>query len=289
MKNVASGLFTVGLAGLIVTLSAQGGQSKPDAVNYIGDRQGTSITGWEKARYENAGGGLRKFIVRPAAGGRIVGVWAKENLRADVGALDAVMSVGKEGAFELVSATMSSGIVADFTRPSSNPDAKSNQTVNVRAASAEYVSAKNEIEIRGGIHVERKDPGAGESLVATGSSGVLTLSAEGSKTNALKSAVLNGPVDLTLNGRRKGDDEKLQPYMMKGHADKVVFNDAARTIVFTGNVKLSGNDPGLGGEISGVHTATVTLTKSGEIDSIDLEGNPGKTVITDKKGGGGGR
>lgn len=285
MKRKAKWLG-LALVPLAAALAAQGPSpqaNRPEIRDKTGD---TQVYGWTRVRYENAGEGRMKFIVRPAEGKRIIGIWKKQDMRVEVGALDAVMNTGKDGAYRLLTATMSGSIDANFTRPSSNAASKERQVVDIKAGSAEYTATEQKVDVKGGVTLVRRDPGAQESMNASGASGVITLSEQGASTNAVKTAVLTGPVDMTMTGRRQGDDGKPQAYTLKGHANRMVFSDASRTIVFTGNVRISGDDPGLGGEISGVHTATVTLSKTGEIESIDLEGDPGRTVITDKKGGG---
>lgn len=275
------------LAGL--PLAQQANPPKAE-VPVIGDNAGNmSVTGFSSWRTKKLENGQWKITVRTGQGKRIVGKWVKQKMNVEVGELDAIVDVQKDGAKMLVSASMAGQIVANFARKSTNASSTEPQTVDVRAASAEFTAARNEVEVKGGLTLTRTDPGARESMTATGSSGVITLSELGATSNAVKTAVLNGPVVMKMNGQRKGDDGKPQAYVLTGSADKMVFNDAAHTVVFTGNVKITGDDPGLGGEISGVHTATITFAKTGEIESIDLEGDPGRTVIADKKKGGGKR
>lgn len=291
MKRLLSSALLLG-AFVATGIYAQGQGSKPAAQSgpKIGDTVGNmSVTGFSHLKTEKLENGNLKFTVRTDPGKRIIGDWVKQGLHVEVGDLEAIVNVEASGAKMLISAIMGGQITADVKRASSNAESKESQIINLKAASADYTGSRNELSVKGAITLTRSDPGAHESLTATGSGGVITLSEQGASANGIKSAVLNGPVVLTMTGNRKGDDGKPTAFHVNGNANKVVFNDAARTVVFTGNVKLTGDDPSIGGEISGVSSATITLTKSGEIESIDMEGDPGKTIVTEKKKGGGRR
>jgi lipopolysaccharide export system protein LptA len=278
----------ISLAGLTATLAvSQSGQTK---IPEIKDKAGNMwVRGYSRMRIENLGSGKYKFTVSTSDGKKLKATWAKENIDIESGGLECLVVLDKTKAYRLQTATMSGGIVANFVRASANAQSKENQTANIRAASAEYNGSNDTVTVKGNVTLTRSDPGAGQSMSATGASGTIQLSEQGASANAVKAATLNGPVKLTMTGVRPGDDGKPLKYNLIGLADRMVFNDAARTIVFTGNVRISGDDPTLGGDISGVNSATVKLTKDGEIESIDLEGDPGRTVVQDKRKGDGGR
>jgi lipopolysaccharide export system protein LptA len=248
-----------------------------------------SVSGFSSWRVEKQEGGKWKITARTSEGRKITGDWKKQGVHVEVGQLEAIVNVEQDGARMLQDATLTGTILAKFTRPSSNAASKAQQTVTLNAASADYKGATGVVEVRGGLTLNRQDPGADEKMTATGSSGTITLSDLNAQANGVKSAVLNGPVVMTMTGRRRGDDGKPQAFDLHGSADKLVFNDAARTIVLTGHVKITGDDPSIGGEISGVNSATVKFSATGEVESIDMEGDPGRTIVTDKKKGGGGR
>ncbi len=278
----------IALAGLTAALAvSQSGQTK---IPEIKDKAGNMwVRGWSKMHAERIGSNQLKFTVGAASGKKLLATWAKENINIESGGLECLVIVDKDKAYRLQTATMSGGIVANFVRASANAQSKENQTANIRAASAEYNGSNDTVSVKGNVTLTRSDPGAGQSMSATGASGTIQLSEQGASANAVKAATLNGPVKLTMTGVRPGDDGKPLKYNLTGLADRMVFNDAARTIVFSGNVRISGDDPTLGGDISGVNSATVKLTKDGEIESIDLEGDPGRTVVQDKRKGDGGR
>lgn len=279
-------LFVVGLAALAVGIAVSQ-SSTSTQIPEIKDKAGNMwVRGFSKMSYQNLGSNRLKFTVSTLAGKKLLATWEKENIRVEAGGLECLVLLDKDKAYRLQTATMSGGIAADFTRASANAASKEKQTANIRAASADYDGATDEVTVRGNVTLTRTDPGASQSMTASGSSGVISLSEQGATANAVKAATLNGPVKLTMTGSRVGDDGKPAKYNLTGLADKMVFDDTKRTIVFTGNVRISGDDPSLGGDISGVKLATVTLTKDGEIESIELEGDPGKTVVQDKRGGG---
>lgn len=282
-------LVVAGLAVIAVGI-AVGQTSKPAQIPDIKDKGGNMwVRGFSKMSYKNLGSNRLKFTVSTLAGKKLLATWAKENINVESGGLECLVLLDKDKAYRLQTATMTGGIAADFVRASANAASQEKQTANIRAGSADYEGSKNEVTVRGNVTLSRSDPGASQTMNAVGSSGVITLSEQGSAANAVRAATLNGPVKLTMTGVRPGDDGKPSKYNLVGNADRMVFDDAKRTIVFTGNVRISGDDPSLGGDISGVNNATVTLTKNGEIESIELEGDPGKTVVQDKRKGGGGR
>lgn len=287
MKLHAAPLL-VALAGLTAALAvSQSGQTK---ITEIKDKAGNMwVRGFAKMRLERIGANQLKYTVSTATGKKLQATWTKENIRIESGGLECLVLRDKDNAYRLQTATMSGGIVADFIRASANAQSKENQTAKIQAASADYDGSKDTVTVKGNVTLTRTDPGAGQTMTATGASGTIQLSEQGASANAVKAATLNGPVKLTMTGVRDGDDGKPVKFTLTGLADRMVFNDAARTIVFTGNVRISGDDPTLGGDISGVNVATVKLTKDGEIESIDLEGDPGKTVVQDKRKGDGSR
>lgn len=278
--SVLGGALMVGLA------TSQSSTQVPE----IRDKAGNMwVRGFSKMRSENLGGGKFKFTVATAAGKKLLATWSKENINLEAGALECLVVLDKAKAYRLQTAEMTGGILADFVRASANAQSKEAQKATIRAGEASYDGDKDTVTVRSNVTLVRTDPGAGQSMTATGSSGTIQLSEQGAAANAVSAATLNGPVKLTMTGVRDGDDGKPVKYALNGFGDKMVFNDAARTIVFSGNVRISGDDPSLGGDISGVRIATVQLTKNGEIESIELEGDPGKTVVQDKRKGGGGR
>lgn len=284
--KLSHSLFIVGLAAAAAGIAVSQ-SSTPVQVPEIKDKAGNMwVRGFSKMSYQNLGSNRLKFTVSTLAGKKLLATWAKENIRVESGGLECLVLLDKDKAYRLQTATMTGGIAADFVRASANLASKEKQTANIRAASADYDGSKSEVTVRGNVTLTRSDPGASQTMNASGSSGVIALSPQGAAANAVRAATLNGPVKLTMTGVRAGDDGKPAKYNLIGDADRMVFDDAKRTIVFTGNVRISGDDPSLGGDISGVNNATVTLTKEGEIESIELEGDPGKTVVQDKRGGG---
>lgn len=282
-----SSLFLLAAAIPILAVSQSTTQTK---IPEIRDRAGNMwVRGFSRMRSENLGKGQFKFTVASAPGKKLLASWAKENINLEAGALECLVALDANKAYRLQTANMTGGIVADFTRASANAQSKEKQSANIRAATADYSASNSSVEVKGGVTLVRTDPGANQTMTATGSSGVIKLSEQGTTANAVSNATLNGPVKLTMTGVRAGDDGKPVKYALTGLADRMVFNDTARTIVFTGNVRISGDDPSLGGDITGVRVATVQLAKSGEIESIELEGDPGKTVVQDKRKGDGGR
>lgn len=282
-------LILIAILG-VISLLVTAAPSAPQGPEIRDSSGNTWVRGWSKVRYEKLPDGKLKYTVRSAPGKKIMGTWKQEGMEAEAGEIDFLV-IPNKNTFELQSATMGGGIEATFNRPSSNAESKEFQTAVIRATSADYSGLKNTVDVKGTVSLLRSDPGAQQTMSATGSSGLIQLSKPGTKgANVVQEATLNGPVAMKLQGTRRGDDGKPQKYDVVGSADKMVFNDAKRTIVFTGKVKISGDDPSLGGQISGVSRVVITFAASGEVESIDMEGDPtGVTQISDKRKGGGKR
>lgn len=282
-----SGLLVL-IAGAVFTASGSLGQGAEKKVSEIKDNVGNMwVRGFSGMQIKRMPEGKMRFTVRADAGKKIIATWTKERLKIESGGLEGLVAMDASKAYRLQTATMLNGILVDVTRPSSDPESKAEQTAHIEAAEAEFVAATNTVTVKGGVSFVRKDPGVDQTMTATGSSGVITLSDTAAKSNALSAATLTGPVDMHLSGTRKVEGGKSAKFDIKGHANKMVYNDAARTIIFTGDVKITGDDPSFGGEISGVKSATITLTASGEVDSIDMDGDPGRTIVQERKKSGG--
>lgn len=259
------------LAGVIVAAPRQ---STPR----IEDAQGRAveITNYTSWRAEKTKDGRVRLTVS-ARNGKVTANWKLEGLRLE--AKELVM-IATQKDFRLISADLTGGISVTSRRPSTA--AGETQTVDIDAPSATYTAADQKVEVSGAFKVARVDGGTGEKMNASGSGGTVTLTPRGTSKNGIQEALVRGPVVFSMVGRREEEGKKVS-YTLNGRGNRLTFNDAARQAVLSGNVTLSGDDPTVAGNMTGIEKAVITLDAAGEIDSIDMEGNPGSTVIDPKK------
>jgi lipopolysaccharide export system protein LptA len=259
------------LVGILMAAPRQGTPKIEDAQGRAVEI--TNYTSWRAERTKN---GLIRLTVR-AANGRVTANWKLEGLRLE--AKELVMLATQKD-YRLISADLSGGISITSRRPSTV--AGETQTVDIDAPSASYTTADQKVEISGAFKVARTDSGTGEKMNASGSGGTVTLTPRGTTKNGIQDALVRGPVIFSMVGRREEEGKKVN-FTLNGRGNRLTFNDAARQAVLSGNVSLSGDDPTVAGNMTGIEKAVITLDAAGEIDSIDMEGNPGSTVIDPKR------
>jgi hypothetical protein len=259
------------LVGILMAAPRQGTPKIEDAQGRAVEI--TNYTSWRAERTKN---GLIRLTVR-AANGKVTANWKLEGLRLE--AKELVMLATQKD-YRLISADLSGGISITSRRPSTV--AGETQTVDIDAPSASYTTADQKVEISGAFKVARTDSGTGEKMNASGSGGTVTLTPRGTSKNGIQDALVRGPVIFSMVGRREEEGKKVN-FTLNGRGNRLTFNDAARQAVLSGNVSLSGDDPTVAGNMTGIEKAVITLDAAGEIDSIDMEGNPGSTVIDPKR------
>jgi lipopolysaccharide export system protein LptA len=262
---------------------------------------------------------------------------------------------------EVIRAT--GGVTAVSSRPSVNRQSSEAQTINVRAQTATFHVQADRLDVNGNVVLERTDRGANERMRATGASGQVLLTPQGSRERGIRTATLQGGVTMNMDAPQttatgkasrldfnqqkgqvdfsgnvalsrtirasgqsmdlsgqsgrlllgsdsldvqsgqlegnvavvvKGTRQERQnggaqrvPYTINGKSNRLQFSDAERTIIFTGNVAMTGDDPHIGGEIQNVGRAVFHLNAAGEVNRVEMQGDPGRTVIDDRRLGGG--
>lgn len=184
----------------------------------------------------------------------------------------------------LVSANMTGGIKVTSK--------KGNDSIAVTASSADYTDSDQKLIVNGSIVLDRTGADASK-LHAEGSGGTILLDRAAKGDKMIKSATIGGRINFRMTGMRSDEgDAKKSSYFVNASAGKLIYNEAERKITMSDNVQISGNDPSLVTSMSNVESITMTLTADRQIDTIELEGSPGKTVFEQKKttgGGGGGK
>jgi len=277
----------VGLA-LLLLISCLAGNAS--AQGRIVDHAGNvEITGFGPFRIESNG----HFIGKGASGDKIHVVSHKQQLTVDGSSVEGNLSGTRQTEYSVQEMTLGGGVKVVVHRRSTR--SASVETATITGETAVYTAANQHLKVTGSIHISDEDPGADQSLVASGSSADLELSnvieKVGSEPRAIRNATLEGPVVMDLHGTRLDTDakgvKKRVKFITHGTGDHMVYNDAERTLTLKGHVNITGDDPGLGGEIQNVSSATIHLTATGEAESIDLNGDPvGKTTLRQKELGG---
>lgn len=250
------------------------------------NKQNLDVTGWKSWKVERLEGGKKlRLFVRAEPGGVVVAKWIKEGVTFQAAELEMVATAD----YKLISARLDKAIEFEANRPSAA--GKGRQILNVTAPAASYDAVAQIVKVPGKITLVRSDSATGERMDASGASGKITLSEKGKDIGMIQEAALEGPVRFTMKGTRiepgdeKTPDKKL-PFSITGGGNRLTFSDVNKQIVFSGEVSLKGDDPFLAGEISGVDKATIQLNDKREIESVEMEGNPGRTKVEQKGGGG---
>lgn len=238
---------------------------------------GMKITGWSDFNYSVlAGGNLRVTVT-----GRPFGEWPKQGLSLRSSEVTLVASKNRD----LISADMKGGIT--FTSK------KSGEVMTVTAPSARYTDADQKLVVPGSITLDRKTAN-GDTVLAKGSGGTVFIDRNAKDADMVKSAELTGPIDFRMTSKRTDPETKKDTsYFVSAAGNNLTYSEANRKIILSGDVKVDGNDPSFIGTMSGVDRIEITLTENREIESVDLKGDPAKTVIEQKSkpptGGGGKR
>lgn len=186
---------------------------------------------------------------------------------------------------KLINATMSGGIRFKASKQKTD-------TISISAPSASYTDADQKLVVNGALELDRKMADGG-TMHAEGSGGTVYLDREAKGDKLIKSAVISGRIVFKMSGTRiDSETKKPAAYHVNASAGKLTYNEADRKVTLEDGVQISGNDPSLYSTMKNISKVTLVLTESREIDTIELEGNPGETIFEQKKttgGGGGGK
>lgn len=279
MRNRRSKTILLPALVLVAALAlAQGGMFRDKA----GNMEVRNIKSW---RIQPEGKGKIKFV--GVGSPTLKGTWRAQRLTITAGSLEAYVTADSKNAYALDTASMTGGVQVDRESPGS---AGGTQSANVKSSTATYMAKEQRIEAKGNVTLHSQDDSIGQTIHATGSAGTILLSDPGARTSSVGRATLSGPVVLKMNAVRQVTEEgttKKVPYTLDGSADKMEYDAEKRTVTLTGNVKLSGDDPVLAGAEIEAARAVITLLASGEIEAVDFDGEPGRTVYKGQPTGGG--
>jgi lipopolysaccharide export system protein LptA len=185
----------------------------------------------------------------------------------------------------LTDVTFSGGVKVTLVRKSAEATSSEKQKATVDGSTARYTASSNVIHVQGRVTIHDDDPGAGRSLVATGSSADLSLSPQGSKEQILESGVLYGPVVTNITGVRAVEGStKKAPFHIHTTSAHAMFDNAARTLTLVGNVNVESDVQGLAE--SGIARETMHFDAEGSVDRVEGSGGePGITTIDPNSGG----
>ncbi|MBC8066552.1 MAG: hypothetical protein H7Y17_17105 [Chlorobia bacterium] len=127
-----------------------------------------------------------------------------------------------------------------------------------------------------------------QSSTMTGTSGLVTLWLGAGIDRRVKTATVEGPITFVLD-QVETDAKSITPVItnLKGWADRAEIDmEKGQTITLLGNVKLQG-ERGLYLGTSEGDKAVITLDKELKPSSIRITGEPTKSTLREKKGGGG--
>lgn len=277
-QSVKTATMLVIFCSVAIALAQSGGMFKDKA----GNMEVRNIKSW---RIQPDGKGRIKFI--GVGSPTLRGSWRAQRLTISAGSLEAFVSADEKNAYALNTATMSGGVQVVRESPGS---AGGTQAATVKSSSATYTAKEQRVDAKGNVSLHSEDPSVGRTLHATGSSGIILLGDASAREPSVLQATLAGPVVMKMNAIRQVTEDGVTrkvPYRFDGSADRMEFDAAQRTVTLIGNVNLSGDDPVLAGAEIQAARAVITLLANGEVEAVDFDGEPGRTVYKGLDSGGG--
>jgi hypothetical protein len=217
------------------------------------------------------------------AGRPFAGAWRDQGLTMRGQTIRGVAQRNARGAFALTSATVEGSVEAVLTRTR----AQETRVTTLTAPRVEYTASATEsgATLSGPMSVVSAVAPTGERFELRGSAARLALTPLGERAAfPIRRATVDGPVNfslLTTRQVREGPQTVRRPVRIDGRADLAVYDDAARTLTLRGNVNVEGDDTVIGGRAQ-ADVAVVRLDEARQVAGIDLEGDPGTSVIRDR-------
>jgi hypothetical protein len=151
--------------------------------------------------------------------------------------------------------------------------ASAKQTTDIRGSSGDLdaVPAGDVVKLAGSVRIVRTDTQLRQTMVATGSSGVVTLEHGGKgKFGGMREGTLEGPVNVVLD--REPTAENKQPAHVTAKGDHMEFTNtgAHPVITMTGHVEI--HDPAQG-DMTGLSKAVINLNQDGQVLTYQVESN----------------
>lgn len=252
------------------------------------DRQGQDdvvVKNYASFRVDRSG----HFIFKAKTGDKITGIWNSQAMTLEAAKVEGSWSGNQKVGMTIETATLTGSVRAVAKRPSQQAGSSELQTTVVTGDSATFNNVGFALHVLGSVHLTNDDPGAQQALDATGSSADIELTRAHSPGRAVHSATIEGPVKFEMHGIRTDNSTtppKRLPFTINGVADRMLYNDTARTVTLIGHVHVTADDPTLGGD-QNVDRETLHLNPDGSVESVEGEGNPGTTTYRAKSLGGG--
>lgn len=238
-----------------------------------------SVTGWTSWRATKVGAAQIEFV---AKGKLITAEWRKQGLKATCTAIEG--SARQEGAsgYALNVATLSGGVkatVATFGNVT--------RTSRLSSESMTLRTSESKATLNGGVDFSTETPERFMRVTGTGAQFILyTL---GQKNEfPVRSGTVSGPVSLAMRSTEPGSDGKPQPVTAKGRADRLIFDDEARTVTLIGRVTLEGSGAAFAGDVRNASKVVLKLDDKRDVIEVEASGEPGETTISREQGGTGG-
>lgn len=286
MRNKGTFLL-MGLCGIGLALGQSGQLESGSFRDKAQNLYARNLSSWS---FKTISASLRSFTFKSQAGKKVVATFAKQRIQLEASMIVGQVLISGGSAFDLREADLTGGVTTTVERDSGLAGSKAPQTTTINASSAHFDAQKSTVSSLGAISFINVDPPLSRTLKATGSKGTITLSESPKANNGVSKAVIEGPVTIEMRGVRDEKNEKTGkvgkvPYLVTGRGARMVYDATLRTVTLTGDVRIDGDDPVLGGDLRATK-AVLTMDGKGEIVSVDFEG-PGETILRDKSKGGG--
>lgn len=271
-KLICGGLTAPTVLALSLALVAQ-----PSGGVVFRDRQSNMVVrqldSWLATRVSDQ---IIRFV---GAGKPFIGTWKDQSLTVTALKLEGEASRQGNGAFRLRTATFSGPLTASVV--GAGPDA---ETVNLACNRIQWQADGNRsrAQLTGAVRVTSRNS-AGRLITLEGPSAVLTLPGLGERTSfPLERAEVAGPVVVTFLNPGTTRDGKDATVALKATAGRLIYDDTAKRLEFSGGVTLEGEDA----VVAAVTTATravVTLDANRQPLEVELMGDPGQSAFREAK------
>lgn len=209
------------------------------------------------------------------------GEWKEQRLKVRAQSVVGAAVKDEKGAYHLASAVIEGNVVAAITET-----VKSGERITeLRATSIDYNADQAVANLKGGVRIVSRTPAESQTLELKGNAASVKLPPIGTRSDwPIRSAEVVGGVTMRLDSIERGEEPaKPRPVVVTGKADRIAFDDSARTITLSGNVELEGSDTIIGANVRALK-AVIRLDDKREVADIELTGNPGRSELRDHGG-----
>lgn len=252
--------MTFRLAILGLTLAGLAGAQSPPRATF--SSQGITVTGVVKSGVPIPNGGQRVTL-----GGGVSLAYPKQGVTAQSTGM--VVTFGGSGGQGLRRADFSGGVTVTRRR--------TDQVSVLTGSAGSYVvtSSGGEIDLSGPVTITNKGAD-GRSMIAKGRSGRATLGSSSGGGAAIRSAVLENDVEISVNIASTGGS-KSRPsgkYLVKGSRAVMDFrpSGSASTVRVTGRVSVKADSTSGSMNMPSLSAFVMNLNDRGEATSISFQG-----------------